>query len=702
MQLHDFITLYNTIEPLVPDASHLQELSHNLGVACTITQVVNAIETKVQQLLHAPDHTGNDKSHFSNVVTCLYALHHCRHQNTQPIINAFELLQQFLPNGSNHYLLPFEHTAWHEVIASLKTIQLLKPQATTPICPCWQKEEAYAHALLRLQHKGITFSISGMETISIDNPQHIAKQIHNDVRQLGGQTFMQHMLSQLSYSPAAHRYLLTRQGNNSMPFSKDIDAPCNYMLHIGMRCIKYATTLRPAEQAATYSRIKQTATDLCLVLHPVQSFSIWEDAIPTVDVLDYLRRLLLRDSIFGLTQANVCFVADFCNYLIDAFLSDSHYNHELLTTFRSTMQWFLNKAHAQEFVKVSKSSLHLRARRTTLNTILSAIAIKSNKVNEGFLLPTDYDRYNLLSHPIISFGTHWLLPPTCLMGFSWYEALLALLRADNKTVDNQVGKLMESYIEQKFATIGIHLLTGNYSYHDATGKKKHGECDHLLCTDSTLVLIEDKRKAVTRASKAGNRDQILLDIMASLIASQYQSLRTSATLLTDKALTLTTPTGTTPIQYNGQRFDHISLDLFDFGPVTTRMFVENVLERTLRSTYIVNPDAQLSVAEEKEAQQKIAKCNKYVSELREVVDMHHAAFLKANASTTDGTSTKNKNAHFRPFFGSWFLTLEQLVFLIGQSKDASTFIDNLHRIKYINTGTGEFYNEWHNLANRGL
>ena len=50
-----------------------------------------------------------------------------------------------------------------------------------------------------------------------------------------------------------------------------------------------------------------------------------------------------------------------------------------------------------------------------------------------------------------------------------------------------------------------------------------------------------------------------------------------------------------------------------------------------------------------------------------------------------------------PFFDSWHLNLEQLVYLLSLSSDANSFYQELTKCKYVSTTTIDFWNERYNL-----
>lgn len=472
MTVSDFIQIYYSSEPLIQKGFSLTELSEKVGVSLrNINQAVDYCRGEIKSLLQTNKDTGLKKNRLSETVRSLLVLKECQDLDTQPVIEIFEELIFFLDSGESVFIKQYDDKVWNEAIQLLRTIQIVNPAQEFTLYEHWQKEKVFAKALKHLQDIGLKWEFSGMNTVEVTNPEIIAKQIHDSIRIIGGREFVQCMLDELIYCDEAHRFLLNRQGHNPAMPKWTISTPTNYMLNLGMRCIKYPTKIKPADLEEEYYRVKQICTDFCYVTHPVLSDSIWSDIIPSVDSLEYLKRMFLRDSVFGLNQTNSDFVADFTTFIASELQKQQGYDKELLTCYVNTMRWFLSKADEKRFKAVDKKLFHVRGTRTILSSIFNSIEIKENKVNEGFLLPTDYREYNLLDKPIISCKRYWLIPPKSIMGFSWYEAILSTLRSTNKAVDNEVGVLMERYIQHKFNSIGISLSSGEYTYNTPFGKK---------------------------------------------------------------------------------------------------------------------------------------------------------------------------------------------------------------------------------------
>ena len=58
-----------------------------------------------------------------------------------------------------------------------------------------------------------------------------------------------------------------------------------------------------------------------------------------------------------------------------------------------------------------------------------------------------------------------------------------------------------------------------------------------------------------------------------------------------------------------------------------------------------------------------------------------------------------QDKHYKPFFDSWFMSLEQLTFVIEHSDSNDRFYEVLRKIKYCTTGILDFFNEWRVFCN---
>jgi hypothetical protein len=94
---------------------------------------------------------------------------------------------------------------------------------------------------------------------------------------------------------------------------------------------------------------------------------------------------------------------------------------------------------------------------------------------------------------------------------AFLEALLTPLRAAHKNFeDAQVGPAIERFLRAEFAAHGIPTLTGSY-----TVDGRSGECDLVVESANNILLLEIKKKALTRRARAGSDAHVLLDLASS-------------------------------------------------------------------------------------------------------------------------------------------------------------------------------------------
>ena len=114
-------------------------------------------------------------------------------------------------------------------------------------------------------------------------------------------------------------------------------------------------------------------------------------------------------------------------------------------------------------------------------------------------------------------GNRYLILDRSMCGWGYLEALLAALRPLDRDLDSKVGTAMEKFIEREFVSHGVEVFSGDY---DEGG---HGECDLVVPTPEVLVVLELKKKTLTRRARAGSDAELLLDLAGSLLDAQAQA-----------------------------------------------------------------------------------------------------------------------------------------------------------------------------------
>ncbi|MDO4310344.1 MAG: DUF3091 domain-containing protein [Prevotella sp.] len=702
MQFEEFIKAIGDATPLVSLGDSLDEISKTLGHTCrNLREARDFVSDRITDILYCSD--GVHKSSINLIIRNLYCLQYCKGQDFSLYIKSFDTLNSIL--SADKTIKPFEDEVWQEAFVWIRTLQAI--QNKDSLFFLHEKEIAYADKFRLLRKYGLAFHFEGMELV-LEGVDDVARVLYARMREIGGRRFLKIMFGKMSYFEDVHRFVIPRSGNTPHIGNHEIDKPYSYMYHLGMRCIKNEPDEK-GDASALYSEIEELCTAFCFLLHPVQEFNKWADIIPKAKRPEiYLRDLLFKESVYGLQQANPVFMSEFCHYLIERFKSEYGHLAELLETFSYIMDWFEGQAAEKDFSKVYVSRFKTGIRRRVLSDLLPLLEHNQNKLNDSYLLPSNYQFVNDTDRPLVRSKNLWLLPPKSIMAIGWYEALTTLLRKNIKGSDNLIGKMMEDFIQLKFDKNGIRTCSGKY-YKDNQGRDNIGECDHVVEADKTIIFIEDKKKPLTRLAKEGNTDNVIFDIAHSLVDSQYQCFRTSRLLMDYDHLVLQSADNAYDLRYSDRNIERISVDLFDFGPISDRMLAKEVLSLFCKISLGIKDNSE-SAEKRTELQKEVKRVNDKIGKLCEEMEKlypHHEkkmlGMLRKKAEEEkrvfdEKQAKENAKGCFSPFFNSWFLTLEQLVFLIEKSKDGNSFEENLKKIKYVTTCTYEFYNEWHILA----
>lgn len=291
--------------------------------------------------------------------------------------------------------------------------------------------------------------------------------------------------------------------------------------------------------------------------------------------------------------------------------------------------------------------------------------------NQNFSLPTDAPTsedksqgVNFLFRPLIQMPRNrFLIIDRSVCAAAFPEALFTALRALDTDFDDKVGKQIERFLEAEFKNHGVPVHGGDY---DVNGE--HGECDIVAETPEKVVFIELKKKPLTRNAKAGQDAYLILDLAGSLLAAQAQAGWHELRLRRHGHLELTNSEEPYKLDLNGREVERIAVSLLDFGSFQDRVFLRHLLETTLSSGF--SPlDPELT--------RRFEKINETLDEIR-----------KQNSEIHQG-----KDNIAQPFFHCWFLSLPQLLILLDDVTDMTSFWSELVRTRHITTGSADFYYE---------
>jgi len=584
--------------------------------------------------------------------------------------------------GKDKHFYPLSDPNWQQAIGLMKAdFEHGDNRFNQVLMPRKPRNLKYAESLKRLIKRGLTYKFDENYRLVFDDTERaILREINDTVREIGGVRFLNELFSTLHYDGNLHRFLVDGGRNTMSPLKREVEYPVNYMLNLGIRHIKHAGE-KVADIKAAMQDIMELCRDMCFVEYPVQAWDIWNDIFHAdKGAMEYLQALVFKKSIYGLDQASPVFVRQLCNFMVNY-----HVNHQGLFTipeeldlqkYMLLMDFCMNIADDRRIVKTHKSKIRTRLSRMELEALLSVVAIRESKVNDGYNDPSDYLCVNHWPYPLIIDNKDILtMLPKPIMAWAWLEAVMGILRKQNRNFDGEMGTIIECFLKERMTKRGIRHVCGEYEI------PVKGECDHVVVASDRLFFIEDKKKPLTRSAYSGNTDDIIIDLAKSLVLAQEQCHGHAEDLIKNHGLDMMEKEtkATYHLDDSIAKFDYISLSLSDYGPAHMRFLTKRILDTFHNSQFGVNTSVYSDPDDVKRITKSIKQVNHYLDELRK-----HISFL---------SSVKSERP-YQAFFDSWFLSLEQMTFLIEQSSSSDELKDNMRKIKFGTHGCYDFYMEW--------
>lgn len=630
---------------------------------------------KVKLLLPQENEDSIEYWQFLKIGEALVFEHELLKVDNQFYSQIVRTIDAHLGSGVNR-IIGFDNPRWVEVLSACKELGFTDDSFIYEN----DKVHSRAKAAARLVRQGLGVSIQDND-LTLDNMEEAFGKVKTGVRKLGGAQFLQRLLA-LEYNNELGRYLILDRGNQPNPLNAKINlTPYNYLFNIALANLD----ARPANginAEETYKKTIKLATDLCFVMYPVQAFGqVWEDIFHKGKTpLQYLSSLVYKESIYNLTQRSAWFTLDFCDFLankLDSLCIKWSRDYSLNDYLRVLKCVLTEHTVHNQILPVNEEVIRHETEVNEVETILEDASWDDGELDKDFLLPIDTEKINHHVKPLVKKSGKYYALPSSTNSWGWYEVMLSNYRNDKIDIDKIVGDLFEEYVTKKFEAHGIASVGGVYLLEDGQTK---GEADKLVETEKTILLFELKKKSLSQKAKSGFDFAVLMDIAGSLIESQHQCYRTSATIRNDGQIELIDKENVKhTVLWNNRSFEHITLSLQNFGPVQDRILVKPVLEEMMRYEFGMEEVDETNLTKDEKKQLKSLK-----KSFKKFTDAKDALYQDALVS----------NECSNPFFNSWFLDAEQLMVLLRNCNSSDDLCETLNSFKYVSMGTYDFYVEW--------
>lgn len=601
----------------------------------------------------------------------------------EPTFEYLNILQTLfaIKNASIKKIPSFEEIdTWKRIISNVKNFKLISRHSydlsPETLREYYSQEYDRVIQLKILIYVGCKVSIEN-EGIEIKDIELAITKLDNLIKEIGGVTLARsifHLLSENNYSNYFERFHLTRQGNG-LGMHKSPQIPIGYLLNL---CVKYPYEIRTTKNInKELVQIQDLSTAIVTGCYDVQHYNQWTHFFQTGEtIIKFCTEIALWDSIYSLIQIRPKLSLQIIEELyqeIDAAIFVQIIGMNKNDYFTVLREVFEIAKDTKGVIFIYLSTIKKNLKNVDEQIIKKVLDINSHnkRANTRYLLPSDITEVDFQFNSFIKLSeTKYVLMDKSWCAPSLFESLATVFRtAQIKNFDSNIGYALEKLIYKWLDSYNI-----SYSYGTYTVDNIDGECDLLIETKEAIILIEFKKKVLTRKAKSGVDIDILVDLSDSILSSQLQAGRTEIILrekgeiiLTDKKANLSKT-----IHWNNRAIERISLTQLDFSGFHDKTIINQFFNALLTHTYgtYSTEDRILKKFEDLKEKQKVW-CEQYTK----LNDLDKAF------------------KHF-PFFDCSFMNLGQFLETINLSTDNNSLYEKLKTNKCVSFGTLDFYREF--------
>ena len=575
---------------------------------------------------------------------------------------------------------------WERAIVNCKNYNSFAPNTHSilfgSIREDYPKEFDIATSVKWLISKGCKIDIKNSNIYIVKGIESVIKDLEKKISKIGGLSLIKSLFHLLNsnklYSARFERYFITREASG-ISYDKCPQIPFGLLLNLSLKYPYQNLNLTTPQVNKLLGEIIQSATIIVNGAYGVQHYNFWNFHFQSGEtIIQFFPEIALWDTLFPIPQCRPSSALEICDNLF-SFIIEVDFQKELgftrveLFSVVEEINKSVTDVHIPQVIYCSqlcKSLKHIN--KSKIQLILDLLSHNST-VNEKYILPSDYGTIDFWQKPLIRLNSNkflfinksWCAP-------SYFESIAMPLREkfklQKKDLDNEIGGQLERYLQNKLTTKEITFKTGDY---DVDGN--HGECDLLIESDKAIVLIEFKKKPLTRKAKSGIDTNLFIDLSESLLDAQFQAGRTELVLREKGSVTLTAKDGSLQtVNLNGKHIERIALTQLEYGGFHDKAIFKHFLIELLTNSYETNSNEP----------SEIKKFGKLKEKQKKWVEQY-------NQFCAIDTDYPN-----RPFWDCWFMSLPQLLEVINLSTDNNSFYETLCKTKHVTLSTLDWYREF--------
>ena len=581
--MEDFIRLYDAAPEFSLKGMSLEEKYEALGLPSThgwtIFKVREGLRDKIVECIQVEE---KEAPHvlYTDLLKCReYWFYKKQILNTSKYdlyIKAITHLHDSF--GSRlKYLVPFsEKESWLEALKYLKCMIEDDTTGGSNLNHVMVRQIDRSRAIKRLMKDGlkVKFNDKTME-MEVENTFLIYQKIGSIIEKIGGArcaTFLIELFT--TYNDSHHRLTQKRQGNRLGMVQQEMDLPIAYLINVAFNKLSSRGNESCEKELPNLVRL---ATDVCAAQYDAQTYTIWEDIFFNKEKVDeYFRRLVIWDSLYTIPQSSQPFMQSLMEFLLPivgnaGFTMSDDYT---LEDYKTVMRYMMGVTKPKSFVRLRFAEMKEKIGMAEEKSRAIWEDIAARAVNAGYIIPLDYPHVTVTFNPAFMLPNgELLLYPSSLGATGWYEVMMTKIRARNRKIEESMGKALEKYLRRRMEQKGIETSAGDYEV-----RKEHGENDVSIQGNDVLILIEQKKKPLTRLSKEGLVYQIILDLAGALFYPQEQAFHTEAMLVEYGKLNMDDGENRYVLELGDRRVEKFAVSLNEFGALHERAILEKVLE----------------------------------------------------------------------------------------------------------------------------
>lgn len=550
-------------------------------------------------------------------------------------------------------------------------------------------EDVYwkAGAAVRLSSLGRSRNI-GPVSEKLDQKWHhaILKHIHKLASHIGGDMIAAHLFRELAplYDSRQARYHFVNRFS-SMLTAVEARVPANFLLQLAA---KFPLARKPwRRDLASWHRLRQVCIDYAALygVQPHSGFWVTGEGNPSRHS-HLLWELAIHDALFTLEQVSPAQLRPITEGLLHGLQTQNALPLdqgrkvrdvvELLTVIHHRASSFRGPV-TFKLQDIQKMVPHIEKREVSA-IVRNHLAHPVSGANQRYVCPTQVQDLSIDSslrdcadfwrRPLLALDSErMLLLDSAACSTASLEVILAVLRNSGVT-DEAVGKSVEEVVLQSIRSCRIKPHFGIFN-----GNGVKGECDAVIEATDAIILIEVKRKSLTRAARAGSDVFALIDLARSMLKATVQTGVQELQLRRVGSLTLIRPDGEiSEVLLNGRQILRVAIALQDYGSFQDKRAAEILLSNHQQARFSLMTHVQANMA--------LQKGIKEVNDLSvKLADLNEKLWQQ-----------QGEPERWQPNANCWFLSVPQWLTLLDGMQSADDLLRMLTSMSRTLHGSRDF------------